>query len=374
MLKNLLFAGVAAASLIVSAAQAQETIRVGWTIPAEESKYWMMRRPEAFPALGKDYKIEWVQFQGTAPMVQAMVAGALDCSTQGVLSLEQGAIQANLQAYIVAQHVGERPGGFSVYWAVKDDSPIKTIADLKGKSVGTNVFGSGILGPMMLLLKKNGVDPDKDIKLVETGFPGSEDAIRSGRVDVGVLNQPFAARAEAKGGLRKLFSLSDQQQNIVHILEVCRKEFVDKNPGAGAHYVRDLTAGMKKAVANRDETLKVVSEVIKAPVAVLDTYLLKPNDFAREPGAKPNFEASRPCSISTPRPGWWPRSSTLRTSAIRPSSRRSSEDGAGLVLSLPRRRRMAPSGAKRRRRARIVPSTSHPSVSDDDPPREAERD
>jgi sulfonate transport system substrate-binding protein len=33
----------------------------------------------------------------------------------------------------------------------------------------------------------------------------------------------------------------------------------------------------------------VVSEVTKAPVQVLDTYLLKPNDFAREPGAKPNF-------------------------------------------------------------------------------------
>ncbi len=29
---------------------------------------------------------------------------------------------------------------------------------------------------------------------------------------------------------------------------------------------------------------------MKAPVAVLDTFLLKPNDFAREPGAKPNFE------------------------------------------------------------------------------------
>ena len=30
--------------------------------------------------------------------------------------------------------------------------------------------------------------------------------------------------------------------------------------------------------------------MIKAPIAVLDTYLLKPNDFAREPGAEPNFE------------------------------------------------------------------------------------
>src|SRR4030088_3081844 len=80
----------AAASLLgpviastVAGAQDIPTIRVGWTIPAEESKYWMMRRPQEFPDIGKTYKIEWTQFQGTAPMVQAMVAGALDCSTQG---------------------------------------------------------------------------------------------------------------------------------------------------------------------------------------------------------------------------------------------------------------------------------------------------
>ena len=205
--------------------------------------------------------------------------------------MAQGAIQANLETYIVAQHVGEKPGSFSVYWAVKEDSPIKTIADLKGKSVGTNVFGSGILGPMFLLLKRNGIDPEKDIKLVETGFPASEDAIRSGRVDVGVLNQPFAARAEAKGGLRKLFSISDQLKTVVHIMDVCQKDFVDKKPDLVREYVRDLTTGMRKAIANRDETLKVVSEVTKAPIPVLDSYLLKPNDFAREDGAKPNFDA-----------------------------------------------------------------------------------
>jgi ABC-type nitrate/sulfonate/bicarbonate transport system substrate-binding protein len=288
--RALLALAVAGSIFVCFAAQAQDTIRVGWTIPAEEAKYWIMRRPEQFPNLGKTYRIEFTQFQGTAPMVQAMVAGALDCSTQAPLSLANGALQANLQAYIISQHVGERPGSFSVYWAVKDDSAIKTIADMKDKSVGTNVFGSGILGPMFLLLKKHGLDPQKDIKLVETGFPGSEDAIRTGRVDVGVLNQPFAARAEAKGGLRKLFAISDQLKEVVHILDVCRKDFVDSNPELVRHYVRDLTAGMAMAVANRDETLKVDSEVMKAPVAVLDTFLLKPNDFAREPGGKPNFD------------------------------------------------------------------------------------
>ena len=75
--KWILAAGAAAAVFAsVSASHAQQTIRVGWTIPAEESKYWMMRRPAEFPDLGKTYNIEWTQFQGTAPMTQALAAAA----------------------------------------------------------------------------------------------------------------------------------------------------------------------------------------------------------------------------------------------------------------------------------------------------------
>ena len=281
----------AVATSATAFAQTVPTIRVGWTIPAEEAKYWMMKRPDKFPNLGKAYKIEWSQFNGTSPMTAAMQAGALDCATQGVLPIAQSMAAGTLDLYVIAQHVGERPGSFSVYWAVKDDSPIKTVADLKGKTVGISVIGGGTHGPFNLMLRKAGLDPDKDIKLVEVPFPLSEDALRSGRVDAVNMNQPFAARAEAKGGTRKLFSLSQAMPNIVHILEACRADFVDKNPDLVRAYVRDITSGMKKALANRDETLKVVSEVLKAPVQVLDTYLLKDNDFGRDPGAAPNFPA-----------------------------------------------------------------------------------
>jgi ABC-type nitrate/sulfonate/bicarbonate transport system substrate-binding protein len=164
------------------------------------------------------------------------------------------------------------------------------VKDLKGKTVGTNVLGSGINGPMAMLLRRNGIDPEKDIKLVEAPFPTQEDAIRSGRIDAGVLNQPFASRAEAKGGLRKLFSIADEVPNMVHILEACSKAFVDKNPEIAALYVQDLTRGMAKALANRDETLKIVTEIFKAPVAVFEPFYFKQYDFARDPGAAPNFD------------------------------------------------------------------------------------
>jgi len=290
-MNRIVVASLLAAGALVSVAKAQDapTIRVGWTIPAEESKYWMMRRPEKFPNLGKGYKVEWSQFQGTSPMTQALIAGALDCATQGVLPIAQSMDKGTLATYIIAQHVGEKPGSFSVYWAVKDDSAIKKVEDLKGKTVGISIIGGGTQGPFNLMLKRHGIDPDKDIKLVEVSFSLSEDALRQGRVDAGNMNQPFAARAEAKGGVRKLFALSEAVPNIVHIVEACRKDFVDKTPELVKQYVKDITAALKMALADRDETMKVVSEITKAPIPVLDTYLLKGNDFAREPGAAPNF-------------------------------------------------------------------------------------
>src|SRR4051812_49636595 len=88
--KRLMVSVVAACALGgIGAAHAQQTIRVGWTIPAEESKYWMMRRPAQFPNLGKTYTIEWTQFQGTSPMTQALAAGGPGWATQGPRSLAQ---------------------------------------------------------------------------------------------------------------------------------------------------------------------------------------------------------------------------------------------------------------------------------------------
>ncbi len=283
----------ATAFLIATAipALSQTLIRVGWGIPAEDAKYLMMQKPELFPNLGKTYRIEWFQFQSSAVQTQAMVSNAVDCSAQGVLALAQGAINGKLEAYIVAQHVFEKPGSFSVYWAVKDDSPIKTVADLKGKIVGISAYGAGIYGPFALHLKRHGIDPEKDIRLVETGFPNSEGAIRTGRVDAGVLNQPFAARAEAKGGTRKLFAISDETKNMVHIMEVCRKDFTDANPQAVRDYVRDLTAAMGMVMANRDQAIAVAAAVTKLPAAVFESYMLTERDFARSDGAAPIFDA-----------------------------------------------------------------------------------
>ncbi len=145
----------------------------------------------------------------------------------------------------------------------------------KGKTVGISVIGGGTYGPFAMMLRKNGVDPDKDIKLVEVGFAVSEDALRRPRRRR--QHEPAICRACGGQGrhAQAVLAVGSDAEHRAHILEACRADFVNKNPELAKAYVADITLGMKKALANREETLKVVNEVMKAPIPVLETYLLK---------------------------------------------------------------------------------------------------
>jgi sulfonate transport system substrate-binding protein len=274
-----------------SAALAQgTTIRIGWSTPGEEAKYMMMGKPSLFPALGTVYRPQWAQFKGSTPIAQGMLAGAVDCGVLGPAAFGAGVVEGNLQAYIVAQHGSLWPGYFAPYLAVREDSGIRSIADLKGKVVGVNAYGSGIHTSFVIWLRRQGIDP-RDVRVVEVGFPPMEDAIRSSRIDAGFLVQPFAHEAEKTGKLRTLFRDSDLQNDKVTLFEACRKEFVDQNPDVAKQYVRDITAGMVMALQDKPEAYRVTARVTKVPVASIQTYLLTEGDFYHDPEARPNLQS-----------------------------------------------------------------------------------
>jgi sulfonate transport system substrate-binding protein len=271
-------------------AQNLPTIRVASTFPGEEPKWLLVKKPEHFKNVNHTYKIQWSVFQGTPPISQALVANAVDCGTQAPSSMAN-AIAGGLQAYILGALVDEQPGYFSVFWGVRSDSGIKSAQDLKGKTVASTVFGGGIYYHMRLWLKQRGVDPDKDIKLIEIPFPLVEEALRSGRVDAGPFAQPWGTAALSKGGISKLFSISEVQSPLVNVFEVCRKDFTDQNSAVIKAYMEDYKDAMAYALSHPDETRQVVSEVTKIPVNVLQGFLLTKDDFYRPPTGRPNFDA-----------------------------------------------------------------------------------
>lgn len=272
-------------------AQAPQVIHVGWTVPAEEAKWLIMKKPELFADYGKAYTIEWSQFPGTPTISQALMAGAVDCGTQAPVSFGQAVAAGDLKAYILGSLAQERADYFSVFWAVKKGAPIRSAADLKGKTVASTTFGGGIYYFMLLWLKQHGLDPEKDVRLSEIGFPLVEDALNTGRVDAGPFAQPFASRAFAHDSIEKLFSISEIQSPLTDTFEACRKDFVDAHPAAIKAYMADFKAATRWAYAHPEETKKVTAEVTKIDFATLDKYLLTKQDFYRDPDGVPDFAA-----------------------------------------------------------------------------------
>src|SRR5256885_14520918 len=62
------------------------------------------------------------------------------------------------------------PGFASNTFFVLKDSPIKTIADLKGKKVAINAYGSAVDLVLRVALKKANLDPRRDLQIVEVTF------------------------------------------------------------------------------------------------------------------------------------------------------------------------------------------------------------
>jgi ABC-type nitrate/sulfonate/bicarbonate transport system substrate-binding protein len=116
-------------------------IRMGWGIPAEEIKYVMMHHPQVAKNLGTAYEVEWHQFAGTAPGVQGLAAGTIDCATVGGLSVANG-LDRGADIVLLGEFIEERRAYASTTWMVRKDAGIDTPADLKGKTVAAIGGGS----------------------------------------------------------------------------------------------------------------------------------------------------------------------------------------------------------------------------------------
>jgi sulfonate transport system substrate-binding protein len=85
------------------------------------------------------YRIEWSEFPAAAPILEALNAGALDVGYTGDLSF--------LTVYAAGAPIkaigGTRSDARTQAILVRQDSPIKTAADLKGQETGRNARGLG---------------------------------------------------------------------------------------------------------------------------------------------------------------------------------------------------------------------------------------
>ena len=241
----------------------------------------------ALPRLGHDYSLDMTFTSGTPQAAALLAAGQADMATLSCSALAAGLVKDAFPAGLTVVsdnyqdgHAGHASNGFYVL----ADSPITTVADLRGKIVAVNAFGSAVDLIARVALKRQGIDPRRDLQMVEIGLPNIGAAIRQKRVDCGALVLPFQAAEMAAGGVRPVFSAADALGPSSVVFNVVANDFLKAHPDVVRAMLADYVGALKflSDPSNHEAAVSVTAALTKLPPPALD-YVMTDRDYYRAP-------------------------------------------------------------------------------------------
>jgi NitT/TauT family transport system substrate-binding protein len=194
---------------------------------------------------------------GSAKLHQAMLAGAVD------MGLGAGTDIAFLVKGSPEMAVGSITLGPELFVVmVGQDSPIKSIADLKGKRVGISTVGSLTQWLALQIVKKQGWTRD-DINMITVGADGVAQAaaLQTHQIDavVGALGLGLQLEAQNRGKL--LFPTSDVVTHfITNVIFASNKTLAEK-PDAARAFLKGWYLTIDWMLKNKAESVKATRAI-----------------------------------------------------------------------------------------------------------------
>jgi sulfonate transport system substrate-binding protein len=295
-LRSFLLGFIAIAMLGVAPASAQQPvkIRVSWVAPVSNWASIMLEKKELAKHLGKSYTMEPVRFAGTPPMVTALASGELEVANLAYSTLAiaiQNAGMADIK--VIAHEFRDGVAGrYTHEYLVLADGPVKSVADLKGKVIGTNAAGSAVDVATRAMLRKAGLEDKRDYTVLEAPFPTMRAMLAEKKVDMipGVL--PFSLDPELRKIARPVFSQREAIGETEMIIWAVRGPFIDKNRAALVDFMEDSLRIVRWYLepANQKEAAEIAAKVTKQP-AERFSWLFTQKDYFRDPNMLPNLDA-----------------------------------------------------------------------------------
>jgi NitT/TauT family transport system substrate-binding protein len=184
-------------------------------------------------------------------VISAQVAGQYDITGGNYVSYLQAqqAGQANLD--IFAEGSVMQPGAMGIY--TMPGSPIKTLADLKGRTVAINAPNNIMYLLAASVLSEHGISPSRVRFVVQAdGFPAIPAALKAGAVSAAALPEPYASDAEQQDGAVSLADLNQGGTTGFPVLGyVVTKQWAQKYPHTLAAFYTALEQGQRIADTSR---------------------------------------------------------------------------------------------------------------------------
>ena len=126
------------------------------------------------------------------------------------------------------------------------DPAIKQPAELKGKTVGITTFGSSTDFSIRYLIKKLGMEPDRDVKILQMGGqPQIVAGMVAGAVQAGVLSSPANYNA-AKAGFQMLVDFKTVGLDYPTVSLVSTRSYIKKDPQTVRRFLMAYSEGVER--------------------------------------------------------------------------------------------------------------------------------
>lgn len=249
----LIILGIALLSKVASGA---DKIRIGYSgATISNAMLWVTDEAKLFQKNGIDPEILYLQ---TTLGQTALIAGEIDmCVYSG--SLLSAARLQGADVVMVASFLNK-----PIYRLVVRPE-IRAVTDLRGKRLGITRFGTVTDSTTRLLVGRLGLDPDKDVILVQVGeVPVLLTSLIAGKtIDGAIIQPPYYQKAVASG----MHVLANMQEMDILVQQTglnTTRKFIARNPDVvrravksiieGIHMMRENPAIAKRAIAKRMQT------------------------------------------------------------------------------------------------------------------------
>jgi NitT/TauT family transport system substrate-binding protein len=244
-------------ALAAPAAAELRTVRVGWcakTVSSAAAPFAIAQKLGWFEKAG--IKIELVPLPGSTDCVKLVATGDVQISLPSMEPLAIIRPQGVKAKFFYTAYQGNIYG-----IAVPADSPVKSMADLKGKRIGVTSMASAGVVVARALAKQAGLDPDKDISIVVAGESAQTAALlRSKQIDaLSQFDTQYALTSNAGAKLR--FLDHPEIRKFPSNGFVALEDYLKSSRADAVALARGYAMGTVFAIANPEAAIRILWEV-----------------------------------------------------------------------------------------------------------------
>jgi sulfonate transport system substrate-binding protein len=287
-------ATLAAAARPTRAQAAPLKIRVGWVVVPASLAPLILAKKDILKHFGQSYVAEATRFEGTPPVITALASGELDIGPLAFSSFGLAIQNAHMDDLrVISDEIQDGVAGHgSNEFMVLKDGPIKTVADLKGKVLATNAMGSAVDIAMRAMLRKSGLEANKDYTIVEAPFPAMRAMLSEKKADLVSAVPPFSLDPDLRAIANTLFTQKEAFGITQLTMWTARTGFIQQNRAALVDFLEDVVRGIRWYTdpKNHEEAVAIVASLNKAPPARME-WAFGDHDQYRDPNGMPNLAA-----------------------------------------------------------------------------------